>query len=115
MPTNNPIPEFDPKHINELGTDRDRKLMEIAHKVDPNDEQAIDMYAEEMAMDVCRAGLRDIAASIKKGMADKAKDVDFEKLAEEALPQTDFYQEAVSDLKTKIYDAMRMIGKAKDA
>jgi hypothetical protein len=31
------------KHIEALGKDLDRRLLEIARKVDPNDEQAIDM------------------------------------------------------------------------
>jgi len=106
--------ELDPKNINALNEQRDKKLLEIAQKVDPSDEEAIDMYAQEMATDICRAAFRDIAASMKANMGDKGKDLDYEKLAEQALPNTDFYREAVSDLKKRIYDAMRSIGKVNE-
>ncbi len=43
-------------NIEQLGKDLDRRLLDIARKVDPKDEQAIDMYADELAGDFCRAG-----------------------------------------------------------
>ena len=53
------------KNIEALGKDLDRRLLEIARKVDPTDEAAIDLYAGEITMDFCRAGFRDIAANLQ--------------------------------------------------
>jgi hypothetical protein len=72
-------------NIEQLGKDLDRRLLEIARKVDPNDEQAIDMYADEIAGDFCRAGFRDVGANLQT-VDRTAPKRDFSSFTEEAMP-----------------------------
>ena len=97
-------------NIEQLGKDLDRRLLEIAQKVDPHDEQAIDMYAEEIAGDFCRAGFRDIGANLQ-AVDPNASQRDFSKLTEEAMPNPTFFREAAEGIKKQIYQALRSLGK----
>jgi hypothetical protein len=95
------LPDVEHRHIEELGRNLDRRLLEIARKVDPND---------EIAGDFCRAGFRDIAANLK-AVDPNAPEQDFSELTEEAMPNLPFYQEKFAGIKRQIYQAMKAIGK----
>ena len=101
---------MDQKNIQQLGQDLDRRLLEIARKVDPHDEQAIDMYAGEIAGDFCRAGMQDIAAGLQAADPN-APQQDFSGFAEEAMPNLPYFREMAAGIKQQIYQAMRAIGK----
>jgi hypothetical protein len=98
------------KNIEQLGKDLDRRLLEIARKVGPNDELAIDMYAEEIAGDFCRAGFRDIGANLQT-VDPTAPKRDVSSVTEEGMPDPAFFREMARGIKKQIYQAMRSIGK----
>ena len=97
-------------NVERLGKDLDRRLLEIARTVDPHDEEAIDMYAEQIAGNFCRDGLRDLGANLQ-AVDPNGPQRDFSKLTEEAMPNAEFFREMAEGIKKQIYQAMQAIGK----
>lgn len=100
------------KNIEQLSQDLNRRLLEIARKVDPHDEQVIDMYAEEIAGDFCRAGMRDIAAGLQAADPNAPKQ-DFCSFREEAMPNLPFFREMAAGFKRQIFEAVQSVGKSR--
>jgi len=95
--------------IEEHGKELDRRLLQIVQTEDPQDEQAIDMYAEQVAGKFCRAGIRDIAANLMAADP-KNPEQDFSKFTEEMMPNLPYYREEVEGIKRQIYQAIQYLG-----
>lgn len=106
--------EFVPDEMAKLTQDRERRIFEIAKRVHPSDSAAIDMYAEEVATDVCRAAMRDLAGNLRRVGQENGEPYPEEglrKIAEELMPKPEFYQDAVKDVRRMIIQAMKKLGK----
>jgi hypothetical protein len=85
-------------------------LLEIARKVDSHDDETVDMYAGEIAMDFSRAGFRNIATGLRAA-SPGANDEAISKAFERMTRKIPFDRECVQGIRTQIRDAMKSMGK----
>jgi hypothetical protein len=107
--------KFNFMHLRKLRAERDQRILAIARSIDPYDRIAIDLYAQELANDICRAAWRDIAENYRQILAAEGKAEDVTELAETSLPPPADFRQCVRDVKKLLRQALRAIGKIKSS